>query len=66
MPIYRYMMCNQKRKDCFAYEQMGEGCRILIDTHFYDRVCPFYKPKEQYEREYKQSRRRMFERRKKK
>jgi len=51
-------------KDCFAYEPDGGGCRILSDTR-YRKQCPFYKPKEQYERECMESKIRMLERKQK-
>lgn len=34
--------CFEDKSDCFA---LGGGrCRILNDTDFGDRACPFYKP----------------------
>lgn len=45
----KYTECEQRKKDCFAY-QLGE-CRILVDTDFGRRNCPFYKTREQAEEE---------------
>ena len=61
MSVFRYVSCEQQMKDCFAYEADGGGCRVLRDTRF-TRPCPFYKLKEQYERECFESRKRMLER----
>lgn len=33
-----------KRKDCFAYHK--GMCTVLRDTHFKNKACPFFKPKE--------------------
>jgi hypothetical protein len=43
----KYTECYQRRKDCFAYA-LGD-CRILIDTDFGWKKCPFYKTREQAE-----------------
>jgi hypothetical protein len=38
--------CIQERRDCWANN--GGWCRILADTDFGCRVCPFYKPYENH------------------
>lgn len=44
----RFPRCQQERTDCFAmYEG---GCKALSTTYFM-KPCPFYKPKEQREKE---------------
>lgn len=40
-------ICN--REDCFACE--GGQCVVLTNTNFGDRECPFFKTKEQAEKE---------------
>ena len=40
--------CLQKKKECFAYED--KKCKALSDTKF-NYECPFYKTKEQWEKE---------------
>lgn len=42
-----FARCNQERIDCFAYRNSGK-CAILRSTIF-NKVCPFYKTKEQFE-----------------
>lgn len=44
-----FARCNQERIDCFAYRHNGK-CAILRSTIF-NKTCPFYKTKEQYEAE---------------
>ena len=39
--------------DCFAKQRNGI-CKALRDTYFNGRDCPFYKSKEQVEKEEKQ------------
>lgn len=38
-------LCDQKRTDCFAC--MSGRCKLLTDTNFGARICPFYKTTEQ-------------------
>ena len=64
MSAFQYLSCNQKLKDCFAYNLDDGGCRVLRDTRF-KKKCPFYKLKEQYERECYAARQRQRERGKK-
>lgn len=42
--------CEFEHFDCFA-RQTNEICRALVDTNFGERDCPFYKSKEQFEKE---------------
>lgn len=44
-----YVPCEQKRADCFAYKEDGT-CDCLIKTKFKNK-CPFYTPKEEYEKQ---------------
>lgn len=45
-----YASCQQERSDCFA-NVLG-GCKILSYTSF-DKPCPFYKSKKQFEEDRK-------------
>lgn len=53
MPSKRsvYPPCKDKRGNCFSL--VNGKCRILDDTEFEKRNCPFYKTKEQYKKELK-------------
>ena len=42
----KYPICLQEKENCFA--NVCGGCRILSYTSF-NKECPFYKTKEQYE-----------------
>ena len=35
--------------DCFARTKTTRTCKILLDTNFGGRPCPFYKSKAQYD-----------------
>ena len=43
-------ICIHGKPDCFAWGTYGI-CTALRDTDFGDRMCPFYKPREQFEEE---------------
>lgn len=46
MALHKKVLCEQDKKNCFAYRE-GK-CRILDNTHF-NRDCPFFKTRQQYE-----------------
>ena len=41
--------CN--KRDCFAYDRRRMACLCLENTNFKGRPCPFYKTKEQNDKE---------------
>lgn len=41
-------VCSQHRENCFAYCKDGT-CKVLNDTVFKNKKCPFYKNKEEQE-----------------
>lgn len=45
--------CIQNRTDCFAISVFGH-CSALDNTEF-DKKCPFYKSKEQFDKEQKEA-----------
>jgi len=49
------MKCLQvkNKEDCANMEGLEHVCKALHDTYFGDRQCPFYKPKDQAEKERK-------------
>ncbi len=49
-------MCHRTEADCFAAIERGEYiiCNCLADSYFDGKPCPFFKTKEQYEREVKE------------
>lgn len=48
--IIRKDLCYHKHPDCFARQRNGI-CQALRDTDFNGRDCPFYKSREQNDRE---------------
>ena len=49
-PLIRKDVCCYNHFDCFARMRNGT-CYALHDTDFKGKECPFYKPKEQVEKE---------------
>ena len=49
--------CTFKHHDCFSRVHTGReyACRCLTNTYFGDRDCPFYKPKPQVLKEWKEA-----------
>jgi len=42
-------VCDKGKKDCFAY--LNGRCRALCECNFGEKNCPFYKTKEEYEKQ---------------
>lgn len=56
-------ICSREETDCFAAARSTgwskyRYCTILTDSNFGERKCPFYKSKEQREREEKENEKR--------
>ena len=43
-----FPMCDQERGNCYAIR--NGRCRILTDTHFKNKVCPFFDTKDGFEK----------------